>query len=228
MTTSLASVVAADVEARAQQLRERLDRLGASGVTVVAVTKGFDRSAVDAALGCGFEDLGENYAQELIGKVEAGSPDAPRPRWHMIGRLQRNKVRALAPHVTLWQSVDRLELGREIAKHAPTAHVLVQVNISGEEQKGGCPPEEVGRLVEALGDLGLTVRGLMAVGPTGPPAAALEPFRRVVAIADDLGLPIRSIGMSADLDVAIAAGSTMVRVGSALFGPRGPASGVRH
>lgn len=208
----------AEVETRWLQLQRRLARVGAEHVTVVAVTKGHGPWAVAAARAIGLLDVGENYAQELLAKA-AAFPEAGL-RWHAIGRLQRNKVRKLAPVVTLWQSIDRLALGYEIARCAPGAAVLVQVNVSGEPQKGGCAPNEVETLVHGLQTEGLDVRGLMAVGPTGSPDLSIRPFREVVAMADDLGLPVRSLGMSADLEVAIEAGSTMVRVGSDLFGPR--------
>lgn len=207
-----------EVEQRLSALRQRLARAGGEHVTVVAVTKGHGAWAVEAARAVGLLDVGENYAQELVAK--ASEVDRPDLRWHAIGRLQRNKVRRLAPIVSLWQSVDRLALGYEIARWAPEASVLVQVDVSGEPQKGGCPPHEVATLVRGLRTEGLEVRGVMAVGPTGPPALAADGFRRAVAVADELGLPVRSLGMSADLEVAIEAGATMVRVGSDLFGPR--------
>jgi uncharacterized pyridoxal phosphate-containing UPF0001 family protein len=129
--------------------------------------------------------------------------------------------------VRVWQSVDRVELAGEIAKRAPGATVLVQVNASGEAQKAGCACDEGPALVARCRELGLAVHGLMAIGPTGPPEAARGPFERVVALADELALPERSIGMTGDLEVAVEAGSTMVRVGRALFGPR-PARGDRR
>ena len=208
-----------EVRRRLAGLRERLDRLGASTVEVVAVTKGHGPWAVEAAHEVGLRDLGENYAQELVAKAEE-VPSAWGVRWHAIGTVQRNKVKRLAPHVHLWQSVDRLSLGRELASRAPGAAVLVQVNISGEPQKAGCAPSEVEDLVVALTSSGLDVRGLMGVGPTGPPEAARAPFEGLVALADALGLPVRSIGMSHDLEVAVAAGATMIRIGTDLFGPR--------
>lgn len=212
----------AEVAANVAAVRRRLAAAGGDHVRLVAVTKGFGPLEVAAARAAGVADLGENYAQELIAKHEAAraEPDGPPPRWHFIGRLQRNKVRALAGLVDVWQSVDRPELAREIAKRAPGATVFVQVNVSGEPQKGGCPFDELEPLVEGARDLGLHVEGVMAVGPTGPPEAAREPFRRLVARADELDLPERSLGMSADLEVAVEAGSTMVRIGRDLFGPR--------
>lgn len=175
-----------------------------------------------AAVDHGLLDIGENYAQELVAKATELAPDPPAaaPRWHAIGRLQRNKVRSLAPHVHTWQTVDRPELGVAIARHAPGARVFVQVDATGEPGKGGCPPAEVADLVAALVGHGLRVDGLMAVGPTDPASDPAPAFRRVAALREDLGLAELSIGMSGDLEVAVACGSTMVRVGTALFGPR--------
>lgn len=223
MITCTASVT--EVAGRAAAVRRRIEAAGAdpASVTIVAVTKGFDRSAVDLALAAGLVDLGENYAQELLAKVDGGAP----ARWHVIGRLQRNKVRSLAPHVALWQSVDRPELGAEIARRAPGARVLVQVNVSDEPQKGGCRPEATAGLVDALADEGLAVAGLMAVAADGGPDVARPGFGRLRRLADDLGLAERSMGMSADLEAAVAEGATMVRVGTALFGPRADPGGMR-
>jgi pyridoxal phosphate enzyme (YggS family) len=184
-----------------------------------------------AAVEAGLADVGESYAQELIAKVSAIEDLAleavpPAVRWHAIGRLQRNKVRALAPHVHLWQSIDRLSLAAEVARHAPAASVLVQVNVAGAAQQGGCPPERVAAVVDGCRDLGLDVRGLMAIGPQGGAATVRAGFRRLRELADHLGLPERSMGMSGDLEAAVAEGATMVRIGSALFGPRPGASPV--
>ncbi len=214
-----------EVAARLATVRGRIEAAGGGpDVTVVAVTKGFGVDAVEAALAAGLVDVGENYAQELSDKVaELVVPDgASPPRVHFIGRLQRNKVRHLAATVAVWQSVDRLALAREIAARAPGATVFVQLNLSGESQKGGCAPADAPELVARGRDLGLDVQGLMGVGPAGPPEAARPGFRRLAALADELDLPVRSIGMSGDLEVAVQEGSTMVRIGTDLFGPRPP------
>ncbi|MGZ4692814.1 MAG: YggS family pyridoxal phosphate-dependent enzyme [Acidimicrobiales bacterium] len=198
---------------------------GGPGVELLAVTKGFGIDAITAAHHAGLDAVGENYAQELLDKVAALDQLGDRsaiPAWHFIGRLQRNKVRQIAPVVALWQTVDREQLAAEIARRAPGAAVLVQLNLSGEPQKGGCPPEEAEQLVARAVELGLDVRGLMGVAPAGEPEAARPGFRRLVALADRLGLAVRSIGMSADLEVAVQEGSTMVRVGRDLFGERPP------
>jgi PLP dependent protein len=214
-------------------------------VRLVAVTKGFGADVVRAALAEGLVDLGESYVQELVAKateIEAGLDDGGEgalgdelgggppvlPRWHAIGRLQRNKVRRAAPFVTLWHSVDRLSLGAEIARWAPGAAVLVQVNTSGEESKGGCAPAMAAGLVEGLVDLGLDVQGLMTIAPAGPPDVARPAFHAARELRDRLGLPELSMGMTGDLEVALREGATIVRVGSGLFGPRPVGGGARH
>jgi pyridoxal phosphate enzyme (YggS family) len=215
------ALTAADVAARLAVVRERIASAGArpDDVTVVAVTKGHGPDAATAALDAGLADVGENYASELLATRAATVGGCP-CRWHFLGHVQRNKVRGLAAAVDLWQAVDRAAAGREIARRAPGAQVLVQVNVSGEPQKHGCPVEDAPALVDELAAFGLDVRGLMAIGPTGPPEHARPGFRQVVALAERLGLPERSLGMSDDLEVGVAEGATMVRVGRALFGPR--------
>lgn len=220
-----------DVLERLERVRDRI--AGAGGdperVTIVAVTKGHPPSAAREAAAAGIRDIGENYAQELSAKatelalsVAANGAAEPVPlRWHFIGQLQRNKVRSLAKVIALWQSVDRLELGREIAKHRPGAAVLVQVNLTDDPARGGARPLEVPSLVAGLLDHGLDVRGLMAVGPPGGPDAAGPGFGAVSALADRLGLEERSLGMSSDLEVGVRNGATMVRIGTALLGPPG-------
>jgi pyridoxal phosphate enzyme (YggS family) len=213
-------ISAVELAANLARVRERI--ASAAGpveqVQVVAVTKAFPPEVVPLALAAGLVDLGENYAQELLEKV--GAAASAGARWHFLGRLQTNKVRHLAAHVALWQSVDRPALVDEIAKRAPGAAVLVQVNLSGEPQKGGCAFVEVPDLVARATERGLDVHGLMGVAPAGPPERARPGFERLVAMADELDLPVRSIGMSGDLEVAVACGATMVRVGRDLFGER--------
>lgn len=210
------------VAERLSAVRDRITRAGGTieRVRIVAVTKGFGSAVVRAALDAGCVELGENYAQELWEKADdlAADPPSHLPAWHFIGRLQTNKVKAVAPLVALWQSVDRDALVDEIARRAPGAPVLVQVNIGDEPQKGGCPADATEALVTRAADSGLDVRGLMGVAPVGDAAApAFALLRRLV---DQLGLVECSMGMTDDLEAAVGAGSTMVRVGSALFGPR--------
>ncbi len=189
------------------------------------MTKGFGPEAVLAARGAGLVDIGENYANELVEKaalVEAdgsSSPSVPSLTWHFLGAIQRNKVPRLAPIVGLWQSVARIEEGARIARFAPGAAVLVEVDATGLAGRNGCPPEAVGELVVQLRAEGLDVRGLMTVAAPGPDATR-SAFETVGRLADEHGLEERSMGMTDDLEVAVRAGTTMVRVGHALFGER--------
>ncbi|MDQ3573630.1 MAG: YggS family pyridoxal phosphate-dependent enzyme [Actinomycetota bacterium] len=208
------------VAERLAEVRDRITRAGGDwrSVTVVAVSKGFGLDAIDAAYDAGLRDFGENYAQELSQKSGAGAASYPTPpRWHFLGPVQRNKVRHLAPVVHTWQGVDRIGEGVEIARHAPGAGVMVQVNVTGAPQRNGCSFEETPMLVEDLRRQELDVRGLMCIGPRHDPRTA---FRRLATQARDLGLTELSMGMSADFEAAVQEGSTMVRVGSALFGSR--------
>jgi pyridoxal phosphate enzyme (YggS family) len=200
------------------RIRERTDRR----VTVIAVTKAFGVEALRAAVAAGCRDIGENYAQELVDKMrEYGDHD--RPTVHFIGRLQSNKVKMLAPVVDVWQSVDRASLVDEIARRAPGARIFVQVNATGEADKGGCDPGLVPELGETARARGLRVEGLMVVGPTdGDPQRTATAFTKVAALAREVGVSELSMGMSDDLDLALDAGSTMVRIGSAIFGGRPP------
>ena len=195
----------------------------ASAVTLMAVTKGFGPEAPRTAVAAGLTVVGENYADELVAKAHALADDpGPGPEWHFLGAIQRNKVPRLAPVVSCWQGVARLAEGRAIAGRRPGARVLVQVDVAGLPGRGGVPPAEVADLVAALRDEDLDVAGLMAVGPQGSPEGARPGFREVRRLADDLALPVRSMGMTDDLEVALSEGSTMVRVGRALFGDRPP------
>lgn len=209
----------AGLDERLAEIRERITNAGGdlNAITLVAVTKDFGPEVVDAALAHGLADLGENRAEQLVTKAEAAIRGV---RWHYLGRVQRNQVRKIAAHVALWQAVDRMAAGEEIAKRAPGAAVLVQVNVSGEPQKHGARADDVSKLVDGLRGLGLDVRGLMAVGPTGPPEDARPGFTSLSALADRLALPVRSMGMTDDLEVAVQEGTTMLRIGRGLFGPR--------
>ena len=216
----MATLTATDVADRLADVRERITRAGGDwrAITLVAVTKEH-AWAPDAAASIGLHDLGENRLERIAEHVRQGT--AGTAKWHLIGEIQRRKLRgSAADAVHLWQTVDRIEEGEALAEVAPGAHVLVQLNLTGEPQKQGCAPDDAAGLVEALRDLGLDVRGLMGMGPVGDPEAARAGFRTLVARAEQLELPERSIGMSDDLEIAVQEGSTMVRIGRALFGPR--------
>jgi len=222
-------------------LRRRIEDAGRDpgGVRIVAVTKGFTSSAVVAARGAGLFDIGENYANEFLAKVaalsesasesdarssesDAAESGAPATRWHYLGAVQRRRVRMLAPVVSFWQTLCRVSEGETIALHAPGAAVFVEVETTAIPGRNGCPPSEVASLVASLRGAGLDVRGLMTVGPPGPPEGSRGAFRLTAQLAHDLGLPEVSMGMTDDLEVALSEGSTMVRVGRALFGERPP------
>jgi pyridoxal phosphate enzyme (YggS family) len=204
-------------------VRDRIAAVGRDDVRIVAVTKRHPPTVVRAAVAAGLADLGENYAQELVDK--AGAVADLDVRWHFIGQLQSNKVRALAPVVSLYQTVDRPSLVAELARRAPGATVLVQVDLAGIAGRGGCRWDDVEALVADAAGAGLDVAGLMGVAPPpdgpGGRAAVRDAFARLAATRRELGLRELSIGMSADLDEALAAGATMVRLGTALFGLRG-------
>lgn len=206
------------VAANLDRIHERIADAGGDPATidVLAVTKGFGPDAPRAALDAGLVAMGENYAQELVDKAAA----VPGPEWHFIGRLQSNKVRLVADVVSCWQSVDRASLVAEIAARAPGARILVQVNATDETHKGGCPVLDVRPLVESARTAGLRVEGLMTVGVADDDHATRRAFDVVRSLTDDLGLATVSMGMTGDLELAVAAGTTMVRIGSALFGAR--------
>lgn len=209
------------VAERVEHVRRRIADAGGdpARVTIVAVTKGFDAAAVEAAVDAGLLDVGENYAQELLAKADAIREAGARV--HFIGQLQSNKVRLLAGLVDVYESVDRPSLVHELARRAPGARVLIQVSPAGEAGKGGAAIEDVPGLVDAARAAGLDVAGLMTVGPTSGGAEAARPgFRAVRALVDRLGLTVCSMGMTGDLEVAVQEGSTQVRVGTALFGAR--------
>lgn len=194
---------------------------GDDSVSILPVTKGFGPEAIEAAVGAGCSSIGENYAQELVAKSSVLDRDGGSIEVHFIGQLQTNKVRQLAGLVDVYETVDRPRLASEIAKRAPGARVLIQVDAVGEAGKGGCPIGDVDALAEGVAALGLELGGLMTVGPTiGGPEQARVGFRQVRSAVDRLGLSVCSMGMTADLEVAVQEGSTQIRVGTALFGSR--------
>jgi len=203
-------------------LRNRITLAGGTNVALVGVTKTFGSEAWRFAKAAGCDAVGENYAQEVVQKAgEVALAD--RLPVHFIGQLQSNKIKQLVGIVDVWQSIDRLALLTEIAKRSTRSgtQVLLQVNVTGEDDKGGCTPEQVAELARAARDLGLEVLGLMAVGPTNEdPIVTRSAFRMLRMLVDEHELQQCSMGMTGDLEIAVEEGSTMVRVGSALFGNR--------
>ncbi len=213
--------------------QETLERIAAAAgrsgrspeeVRLVAVGKTFPPEKIMELYRAGHRDFGENRAQELSDKVSRMPADV---RWHFIGPLQRNKVRLVRPAVVLLHSMDRLSLAEAWLKGpgAPPP-VLVEVNIGEEPQKAGVSPEETPRFVDELFELGVEVRGLMAIPPRVERPEQVRPhFRRMATLLANLrvehpGLEELSMGMTEDFEVAVEEGATLVRLGRAIFGPR--------
>jgi len=218
MDPAFASTVAEHVA----DVRARIARAGGVDVDIIAVTKGFGPEAIAAAVAAGIHRIGENYAQELVPKVESARAAGAVFESHFIGHLQTNKVRQLVPVVDVWQTVDRRSALDEVAKRAgPGARIFLQVNSTGEDTKSGCPVDAVGALLEAASSLGVEVEGLMTMGPTDEdPTRTRQGFRTTRSLVDRWGLRHCSMGMSGDLDIAVEEGATLVRIGRALFGQR--------
>jgi PLP dependent protein len=201
------------------RVRERVEAAGGDPerIEVVAVTKGQSVEACRAAVGLGLTRLGENRVQEALAKMDR----VPGAEWHLVGHLQTNKAR-YASRFALIHSLDSLRVAHALAGHS-SPPVLLEVNVSREEQKHGAPPDTAVRLAVEVASV-LQLRGLMAMGPAaGDAGAAFAEARRLRDEAQErLGtaLPILSMGMSDDLEAAVREGSTMLRVGRALFGDR--------
>ncbi|MDR2128093.1 MAG: YggS family pyridoxal phosphate-dependent enzyme [Burkholderiaceae bacterium] len=204
---------------------------GAQDVRLLAVSKTFGPQAVRAAHAQGQRAFGENYVQEALAKM-AALADLDGLQWHCIGPLQSNKTRAVAEHFQWCHSVDRFKIAERLSAqrpaHLPPLNVCIQVNMDGGDTKSGVPPAralDLARQVAALP--GLRLRGLMSIPDMTPDVADMRGVHeRAKALFDalraaGLTLDTLSMGMSADLEAAIAAGSTMVRVGTAIFGGRG-------
>lgn len=202
-----------------------------SSVTLIAVGKTFEAEIVNHAVEAGATDLGENRVQEAVAK----KPEVAKARWHLIGPLQRNKARAALEVFDVVHTVDRFEIADRLQylleEHWPDRRleVLLEVNVAAEPQKAGVLPREAcGLLQHVLGLDRLEVRGLMAIPPWEEDPEASRPwFRQLRELRDRLEeetnrpLPELSMGMSHDFEIAIAEGATMIRVGTAIFGPRG-------
>ena len=205
-------------------------------VTLVAVVKTVASESVAAAIALGALDLGENRVQEAEARIEVVgrvAPDGAPVRWHLVGHLQRNKAGRAAELFDRVQSVDRIEIAEALSRHSAGARrvlpVLVEVNVAGESSKFGASPEGLGALLERVAALpGLALDGLMTVAPAVAEAEAARPhFARLRTLRDaaerklHLKLAVLSMGMSGDYEVAVEEGATLVRIGTALFGPRG-------
>ena len=228
------------IAARAAAVRERMARAAAaagrdpSEVELVAVSKRHPAAAVAAAARAGVAHVGENYAQEMGAKIDAlaGDPACAGLAWHFIGHLQRNKARLVVGRAALIHAVDSIELAREIARRAAAAAggpqpILVAVSAAGEAQKTGAPPERLPELLAGAAELlGVECRGLMTMPPLPERPEDSRPyFRALRELRDRLATPamplrVLSMGTTADLEVAVEEGATLVRVGTAIFGAR--------
>ena len=216
-----------------QRIQNAADAAGRPRPALLAVSKTQPPEAVHALAGAGQLAFGENYVQEAGAKRQALIPTWPALQWHLIGHLQSNKA-ALAAEVFDWvQTVDRASLVAALARHRAPArgrlNVLIQVNVEGEPGKSGCRPADLPALAEAVAaQPTLALRGLMSIPVPHPDPEQRRPaFRRMRALFEQLaavhaGVDTLSMGMSDDFPVAIAEGATLVRIGTALFGPRPP------
>ncbi len=200
-------------------------------VTLLAVSKTRPAMDIEELARAGQKAFGESYAQEAIGKI-AALAHLPL-EWHFIGPIQSNKTRLIAEHFHWVHSVDRLKVAKRLSEQRPQVlpplQVCLQVNVSGEASKAGVAPEQATELARVIADLPrLRLRGLMAIpAPADELAVQRVPFRRLWALRErinrsGLGLDTLSMGMSADLEAAVAEGATIVRIGTAIFGPRSP------
>jgi pyridoxal phosphate enzyme (YggS family) len=227
------SVIAANLQAVRERLAAAEQQAGKPPGTVglLAVSKTFPAAAVRTAYEAGQQAFGENYVQEGVDKIAQLADLRPALSWHFIGPLQSNKTRQVAEQFDWVHSIDRLRIAERLSSQRPPAlpplQTCIQVNISGESSKGGVAPDAVLPLARAVAGLpGLRLRGLMAIPePTDDPAAQRRPFAAMRALMRDLqaaGVPVDtlSMGMSDDMEAAIAEGATMVRIGTAIFGAR--------
>ena len=209
-----------------EQIRERLEEINEiiaakaqNQINLIAVTKGFTHEEVNAATELGIKNFGENYAQELLTKNPLVDAEIS---WHYIGQLQSNKIRKVAHLVDVWHSVTSLKLAREIHNRNDQAKILLQVSVSGPSNSKGFEVEELPDLIFQLRDENIDVSGLMTMGVPGDMVATRFVFERLRKLADTFELSECSMGMSDDFEIALESGSSMIRIGSAIFGNRRP------
>lgn len=222
------STIAENIAKVGERIREAAQASGRDldGIGLLAVSKTKPAAAVREAFAAGVRDFGENYLQEALDK-QAELSELPLI-WHFIGPIQSNKTKPIAEHFAWVHSVDRLKIAQRLSEQRPTGlpplNICLQVNVSAEASKSGCAPAELAALAQAVSQLpNLRLRGLMAIPePTDDVAAQRTAFARLRELRDGLQLPLDtlSMGMSHDLDAAIAEGATWVRIGTALFGAR--------
>jgi PLP dependent protein len=225
---------------RLAEVRDRMEKAASAAgrrvdsITLLGITKGQPAAALHAAARAGITDVGESYLQEALDKMTAVEElGEPQLTWHFVGRLQSNKTRPVAERFAWVHAVDRLKIAQRLAEqrpyYAPPLNVCLQVNVAGEDSKGGVGFAELPALAGAVAALPrLKLRGLMCLPPEeDDPARQRHWFAKVREALEQLntaglGLDTLSMGMSGDLEAAIEEGATLIRVGTALFGPRAP------
>lgn len=219
-----------DIAGRLDAVRARVatacDRAGRTphDVTIVGVAKGQPAAAVAAAVAVGLTDVGENRVQEALPKIAEIRARGAAPRWHLVGNLQTNKVNAALGVFDIIHTVDSDRLAEAIARHArQPVPALLEVNVAGESTKRGFAPADVAAAVRRIGRMpGIELAGLMTVAPQADdPEGVRAVFRALRELRDETGLRELSMGMTDDFEVAVEEGSTLVRVGRAIFGERG-------
>ena len=221
----------ADIAINIAKVRQRIVRAAEksgrdpSEITLLAVSKTRPASAIAAATAAGITDIGENYLQEALEKM--AWLDRPETQWHFFGPVQSNKTRAMAEHFDWVHTVDREKIIQRLAQQRPATlpplNVCIQVNISAEASKAGCAPEQIDTLASAIADCtGLRLRGLMAIPDADSNPAELTAMAGLFQSLQHRypGVDTLSMGMSGDLEAAVAAGSTLLRIGTDIFGPR--------
>ena len=208
-----------------QRIARACQRAGRSpeGVTLVAVTKTVDVSAIEAAFNAGVRHFGESRVQEAKPKIEQLRKLKPGITWHMVGHLQTNKAKTAADIFDIIHSIDSLKLAETLNDCSPKRlPILIQINVSAEASKGGFALPEVNEAVKQIGKLAnLDIQGLMTIAPWVDDAEEVRlVFRQMRQLRDALGLKHLSMGMSDDFEVAIEEGATLVRIGRAIFGER--------
>lgn len=226
-----------DVAERLSQVRQRIataarrhDRDPAD-IHLVAISKKKPAAMIETALATGQRDFGENYLQDALGKIDALAEAEPAPVWHFVGDIQSNKTRDIAAHFAWVHAVDRFKIARRLSEQRPEGmtplNLCIQVNVDDEQSKSGVAIDEAGELAERIAALeGVRLRGLMTLPAyTADFDAQRRPFARLRELADVLrgqghALDTLSMGMTADIEAAIAEGATHIRVGTAIFGAR--------
>ena len=213
----MSGIYSEQMEERLEKIKKLIKDKAQNPITLIGVTKGFTHKEVNIARELGIKNFGENYAQELLTKEPLIAAESS---WHFIGQLQSNKIRKISHLVDVWHSVTSLKHAREIHKRNERAQMLLQVSLMGPSNSKGFEVKELPDIIGKLQDEGIDISGLMTMGVPGDMVATRVVFERLRKLADTFELSECSMGMSNDFEVALESGSSMIRVGSAIFGNR--------